>query len=398
MNTSAISLKLRLFAICAVLLSVRVAFAQPSSPAIALWEGSGSIGADDPFAGGDDKSDKKKDPAADMYKTGYKAILNEEWEAARSKFSEMIKKYPKSEYVDDAEYWSAYALEHIDRSKARAAYERFLNSYPNSNYYDDAVAELDKLGASFSVMATGDAPVVVSGNGHGYSYSYAPTARAAKAQMRKMELDMARLQRMHPPAAAGFSSNVTVLSPRMPLLARAPGRWITEENIDPKTRLKMDALSALGETKEDSLSFKTLRDVATDVSQPVILRRTAMEVLSGFRQFEVLPIFVEVAKKDTSEEIQSMAIEYMGELSHNKNRSVEVLSDLFSAIPKHRTAQLQTVLGSIAEVGNDKAVDFLAEVARSNDDYDLRSDAVYYLGNIGGDRARAALYEILKGK
>jgi HEAT repeat protein len=112
----------------------------------------------------------------------------------------------------------------------------------------------------------------------------------------------------------------------------------------------------------------------------------------------VLPVFVEIAKKDTNEEIQNLAIDYMGQLSKNKNKSIESLTELYDAIPSSRTSQRQIVLASIAEIGNEKAVDFLAKVARTSDDYDLRSDAVYYLGNIGGDGARAALYEILKGK
>ena len=49
-------------------------------------------------------------------------------------------------------------------------------------------------------------------------------------------------------------------------------------------------------------------------------------------------------------------------------------------------------------MGNDKAVDFLKNVAMSDEDFDLRRDAVYYLGNIGGEKARSALYEILKSK
>jgi HEAT repeat protein len=43
-------------------------------------------------------------------------------------------------------------------------------------------------------------------------------------------------------------------------------------------------------------------------------------------------------------------------------------------------------------------VDFLTTIALRHDDYELRRDAVYYLGNIGGEKARAALYEILRGK
>jgi HEAT repeat protein len=47
-------------------------------------------------------------------------------------------------------------------------------------------------------------------------------------------------------------------------------------------------------------------------------------------------------------------------------------------------------------MGTDRAVDFLAQVARDSSEDELRRDAVIYLGTIGGPKARNALYEILR--
>lgn len=337
-----------------------------------------------------ESSDKKSDPAYKMYKEAYNLILDEQWDDARKKLAEVVKQYPKSDYVDDAEYWSAVALKHIDRKKAKAAYEKFLAAYPKSNYYDDALADLANLGSTYTVTTSGNDAVVAEGDAHSYSYGIATSGRLADRQMRLAQQKMNRQLRF-------LTSAGTPRAPRA--LQLLPGTTMySDETIDRETRLKMDALNAIGETKEDSLSYKTLRDVAVDRTQPRALRETAMSSLSNFHQLDVLPVFLEIAKKDTSEEIQNLAIDYMGQLSHNKNRSFETLMDLFYAIPKYRKEQMQTVLGSIAEIGNDRAIDFLAKVAKTHEDYDLRSDAVYYLGNIGGDKARAALYEILKGK
>ena len=334
----------------------------------------------------------QKDPAYKMYKSGYDLILDEKWKEARKKFADLIAKYPKSDYVDDAEYWSAYALKHIDAKKALDAYNKFISKYPKSHYYDDAVADLSQLkdeeGYIFSgnggtnihvkegqrAFVTPEGMVVGKANGKLFGYSFDRNMRRMQRQLRA----------------------VTVATPRA-----VPQPWgisSSDEKLDPETKLKMDALYAIGETKEDSTSYKALRDVALDRSQPRQLREAAMDALSDFRKFDVLPVFAEVAKTDTSEYMQNTAIEFVGRHSKDKNRSVETLMDLFSAVPKYREEQLGTVLYSIAEIGNDKAVDFLATVARTHENYNLRSDAVYYLGNIGGDKARAALYEILKEK
>lgn len=56
------------------------------------------------------------------------------------------------------------------------------------------------------------------------------------------------------------------------------------------------------------------------------------------------------------------------------------------------------ILNAIGEIGNDKAVDMLTRIARTKGEYGLRSEAVFFLGNIGSERARSALYEILKGR
>ena len=168
--------------------------------------------------------------------------------------------------------------------------------------------------------------------------------------------------------------------------------------IDPAIQVKMEALYALGDTEEDSLSFTTLRDVAVDPKQPRQLRKAAMDALADFKKHDVLSVYLDVAKNDTSEYIQDIAIDYVGQLGSDKDKSVTALIGLFSAIPNYRLEKQQAVLWSIGEIGNRRAVNFLSKIARTHENYALRSDAIYYLGNVGGDDARRALYEILKGK
>lgn len=347
------------------------------------------------LAGGD--KDHPNDPGYKTYKEGYNLILDEEWKSARKKFSELIGKYPKSDYVDDAAYWSAYAEKNIDRKKAIAEYKTFISKYPKSAYFDDAVADLSQLSGKHSITLpyiynySNDSNAVSSGSGSGKGYSYSWSTNM-DAAMRRLQRQMA-----HVPHAIHIP-NVHI--PAMPNVAIAPRVYRfygeNDEKLDDNTRLKMDALSALGDTREDSTSFRTLRDVAVDTKQPRELRMTALDALSNFKKFDVLPVFIEVAKNDTDSEIQNSAIDVISNLSGQKNRSVDALIDLFNTLPKSRKDQRETIFYTIADIGNDKAVDFLAQVAKSSDNYELRSQAIYYLGNIGGEKARAALYDILR--
>ena len=333
--------------------------------------------------------EQQGDPAYSMYKEGYNLILEERWNDARETFNQLITKYPKSEYIDEAKYWTSYALSYTDKKKAIENYKKFIKEYPSSTYYDDAIADLNKLDGNIVVSTSSGGSVAIStAHGKGYSYTTAPSVRQANRALRATLQKLPRLTTT--PRPARYPHPMVF----MPSMSSGGDR----DDLDPETRIKMDALTALGDMKEDSLSFKTLRDVALDRKQLRQLRETAMDALSDFHKFDALPVFVEIAKQDTSEEMQTMAIDYIGQLSNNKNRSVETLSDLFYAIPPYRYEQRMTVLNAVAEIGNDKAVDLLAKIARTNDNYDVRSEAVYYLGNIGSDKARAALYDILRGK
>jgi len=327
--------------------------------------------------------DDKDDPGYTTYKAGYNLILDEAWKDARKKFADVISKYPKSEYIDDAQYWSAYALMHLDTKKAIEAYNKFIKDYPGSSYCDDAIADLGQLKAPF-VIATASGPegtrvhvapigTITVGKTPKHSYSY-----GLSSGMRRMSRTLRRELR--------WLGNGT---PRPP---QASGK------LDPETQLKMEALYAIGNTREDEKSFQTLRDVAIDLKQPSPLREAAIDALSDFKKFDILPVYIEIARKDTGAEMQTFAIEYIAEYGKDKNKTVDVLVDLFNSLPKRRSEQSEMIFYAIAEVGNDKAVDFLTRVALTHDDYTLRTNAVYYLGSIGGDKARGALYEILKGK
>jgi tetratricopeptide (TPR) repeat protein len=323
--------------------------------------------------------DDRSDAGYALYKEGYALVLEEKYDAARKKFEELIAKYPASSYADDARYWTAYSLRSSDREKAIEDYGKFIREHPRSTYFDDAVADLNALQAGMPEIPEGAIAPLPPG------LPRRPTAVAIGPNtgnlLRQLKREMRHMSR----------TGVARSSP-------APfARWGEEEKLDEGTRLKMDALYALGETKEDDRSFSTLRDVALDMRQVHPLREAAMDALSGFTRHDALSVFVEIARKDTSADLQGFAVDYIGEHGTDKNQRVTVLEDLFRTLPKSRAGQRRTIVYTIADVGNDRAVDFLKRVALADGDYDLRRDAVYYLGSIGGENARAALYEILKG-
>jgi hypothetical protein len=372
----------------------------------------------------DAEMDMQDDPAYSKYKEGYNAILDEEWRDAVKKLTIVLEAYPKSDYRDDAAYWRAYALMHFDRKQAMDAYNKFVKEYKQSSYYDDAVADLEQLNSGVTVVpsAHGATTVYVGPDSYAYGFSTdstddedgeTPAAIGRTSSESRLTAHQLRsLNRELQAVGKSFPRIVTMPAlPRAPRAPRAPNAptvaitghpystsfWGKEEKLDPDTQLKLDALYALGDGKEDEKSFESLKRIALDRKQPREMRIAALDIVSNYRKFDVMPLYTEIAKTDTAEEIQAYVIDYISSNSKDKNKSVQTLIDLFNSTPKGRIEQRRQIFFAIADVGNDKAIDFLGNVARTGDSYELRREAVFYLGTMGTEKARGVLLEIMEG-
>lgn len=328
---------------------------------------------------GEEVSDRQDDPGQGLYKEGYDAILAEQWADARKSFSKLISKYPNSFYVRDAQYWSAYAQSHLDKKKALSEYQSFINTNAGGRYYSDAIADMANLQAEL----------------------------ALNLSQTNLDSILRRLNVPSPAPApnAGVSFNPQTFSramarfgKRMALFGKRFSGVGNAEEEDPTLRLKLQALSAIGEGEEDDQSYATLKDIAEDRQQPHQLRMESLEQLSNYEHHPVLPVYMEIIKNDTSEEMRTCAIENIAESIKDKDSSASTLQDLYMAAPASNTDLKGTILYYIADVGNDNAVAFLTHVAKTDSEYEMREDAIYYLGSIGGTNARKALYDILKTK
>jgi tetratricopeptide (TPR) repeat protein len=330
------------------------------------------------------QTDNEQDPAYPLYKEGYSLILKDRWTDALRKFQELRAKYPKSEYTDDAAYWAAYAQKRLDRKKGIEAYEKFLAEFSDSKYVDDAIADMRD---DIVIVAPEGRNLQVKVSPGAYAYSYGTTMRAGERALREAERAMRHAQ-----------YKMRRMDVRLGKLLPSPVINRRDADLDPQTRIRMDALQALAESENDRDAYLALKDVALDRSQPTALRVTAVEALPRFQRFDPLGTLLDVARSDTSEDVQLTAIYAIADLNAEKNKAADALIALFRSLPKQNEKHLETTLYAIAEIGNDRAVDFLATVATTHENLSLRSDAVYYLGTIGSEKSRAALLKILKGK
>jgi tetratricopeptide (TPR) repeat protein len=430
----------------------------------------------------------QSDPAYAKYKEGYSLILDERWDQARRIFSDLISQYPKSRYIEDAQYWSAFALTHSDRQKALDAYRLFIRRYPSSGYIDDAIADFTRLRVEYNLSPPDtDVPLPP------------PTHRGEQIMinLKALERELQQIEiRMHRQASQMAAHHFAV--PPAPTPPRKGEALVKAEKLPELARQKKDSLRVIvkelrKEAKvaalkgmvmddriatevrayvvrdladaariDDRSTFQILKEVALNDRQPKEIRAAAISCLPKFSTLNPLPVLSLVVTQDPDEvtqhvalgtileseqgrspnsliqlfeevpqhrteqrhmllqaiaegdgakgtdflvkvvrtnkdpEIKTAAVMYLSESGRDKARSVEALIRLFESIGPEQQEQRHTILYGIANVGNDRAVEFLGRTALSNRDEDLRSEAVYYLTNIGGEKARALLRQALE--
>lgn len=516
---------------------------------------------------------EQDDSAYAAYKLAYKLVVQEKWGEAQKKLQEVMKKYPKSKYVDDAMYWYAYSLKSSDKRKAIDAYKEFLEQYRSSNYFEDAIADLARLENRdaerlaetyarahetynrtrelYAVPREAAVPyVVMEPFEPGRSRELARTMRddpelrmrieALQALMRSKDektfallkqtaLDTSQAIELRQAAISGLrqypEKNVfdlytqllriesdkriqvvaiyqlevvqkdsadrkraftllkqlatdreretetrraaldalrhlddpNVLATLTEIARNDPDRKIQEfafytiakakkgsedkrfsilkdilldrernrevryaalrsiqeikgaeaqdlflklAKDDPDSHVQEMALWFYVEAMKDEPEkrFQTLRDLMFDRSRSAEFRVALLNNITSLETNEAFDLLVQVAKSDVDERIRTSAVYRLGHLGKKRERAFETLAEIFEATPKGEKETLRNTLYAIASIGNDKAIDFLSKVAKKHEDYEMRRVAVSLLGNIGGEKARTALYDILKGK
>ena len=92
----------------------------------------------------------KTDPAT-LYRTAYQALRDGHVEAAESQFGEFLRRFPKHDYADNAQYWigECYYGKH-DFERASAEFRVVVSRYPTGNKAPDALLKL-----GYSLLAMG---------------------------------------------------------------------------------------------------------------------------------------------------------------------------------------------------------------------------------------------------
>ena len=346
-------------------LAVLEAFPAALAP-LALWEEGPGLWEMPPsfdeleesFSTGD-----QDDPGYQAYKAGYNMVLEEKWTDARKAFGDLVTKYPKSKYVDDAAYWIAYSWRFNEKSKAVEAYKKFLKDYKDSNYYDDAVADLTRL----------ETPSVVAGTPSPRSTPTPETERLAR--------DVARLARgtesLAPPGAHAI----------------APGMHSRED--DPELKMRVEALQALVRSNKDGSTFTLLKEIALDETQPRQMRESAFYMLREFKDQDVASVYLQVIRGDSEAKVKQNALYWMGQSGRDGGEKVFTLLKEIAQDTKQDREIRESAIYSLRQVNRSDVANVLIQIARTDPDRKIRQTALYWIGQSARSDKEAA-FQILK--
>jgi HEAT repeat protein len=222
-------------------------------------------------------------------------------------------------------------------------------------------------------------------------------ARVQEARAQKVAAEMLRKLLRDQTQAAEVRESALYGLQQMKMADSAPLLLEVAEN-DPDERVRRAAVQSIGALPGESpaVTSRTLEGIALDAAQPRPVRQSALARLLALNPENAQTFFAKVAASDPDEEIQYSAIMMLGQAARGENTSLGTLTRLYNQVPPERLRSLDVILYSVASIGSDPAVDFLVKVATESPSDELRLRAVSYLGNIGGEKARAGLYSILK--
>jgi HEAT repeat protein len=169
---------------------------------------------------------------------------------------------------------------------------------------------------------------------------------------------------------------------------------------EPDKKLRQTALYALGRNRGDLEGeiVALIKEVALRSAEDREIRIAALFALSERKTGVPTDFFVDLVAKEKDEEIRKVVVQVLSRSIKDKTAAFNTLSGIYGNATGSDRKVKEAALYGIAELGNAQAVSFLKNVATTEQDQDLRRTAVYFLGSIGGEDAKAVLIEILKKK
>jgi len=325
--------------------------------------------------------------SAQAYRRGYDLILDEDWKGAVAAFDDLVAKYPGSDWVDDAAFWSCYARRQAGTPppEAFACYEKLLARHPKSEWSDDARRAMVRLAKEIDRPEYREKVRDFGQDEDGDRLLAVLVALGEIGDERSVEVILERLD-----ATEDEHLRVRIIDVLEDLESpRVHAKLEETIRTDPSPRVRIAAVDALSESSVDAVAL--LQEIVKDPGQPSAVRREALDELNDHEPPGLVSFLKEVAL-DSDESLALEAIDELGDVESEE--AVRALAEILKRTPD--VGRRIEVLGTLEDFEIDLAVEALLEVARKDPDPRMRRAATESLGDMETPAAREALIRLLQ--
>lgn len=337
--------------------------------------------------------------SAATYRRAEKLILDEQWRDAHDAMVKFIEQYPKSSYVDDAEYWKCYAQEKLAEKavpvleEAFQAYEIFVNKYPDSKWIDDAQSNMIRLGLYLADLGNENYVLKVQ-------------------QLQKAQNDEIALAALY---ALRNADEKTVLPPLIELYTRTENtkirqailnmliKYKSEEatkyfleiaRVEQNTELLSLALSSISR-REPGKYFDVLEEIFWKEDSLKVLKNY-ISTLARADSAKRDPLFVKIITSHKNPDVRVYTFSAISSKNIRKNPAfIPAIEAILFGDFEENTQDL--ALSRLLGMDEQASILLVIKVAKTHKNMDFRKDTINFLGKSKDPRAVKALLEIIKG-
>jgi HEAT repeat protein len=283
------------------------------------------------------QSANSSDAAQKLLREGRELVGERKWDAARAKFDNLIRAYPRDKNLDAALYWLAFCLKQQGSPReADQTLERLIKEFPRSEWIDDARALQIEL---------------------------AETSRVPETVERVLELHKKDIE-----------------------------EWRKRrERDDPDESLRLIALQSLFQADPERAMSVAVGFLGQDSKASPTIQEAALGLIARHGGKKAWPALLETARNQSiAESLREQAIYWIAQ--QNREQAAEALVQLYDG---EKTAELkERLLYWLAQSDNGRAKAKIVEVARGDNSSELRERAIYWVAQRGGEQSFSALNEL----
>ena len=284
------------------------------------------------------------DEARDIFIAGQRSYDEGRFTDAESRFREVIRRFPKNQIADRADYYLIRTLAQTGKkTEALSLIDTFAKQYPKSSWQND-VLEL-------RIQLTNQVP---------------QTAERI----------------LLPPRPAPVYVGVLGPAPAPPVPPAPPtpivGPFGPLQSSDPEISLQQEIMRAIFQSNGDRAIQIATERLQVNPGDPVVL--SSMNMIASSRSPQAMPMLISIAKTSTNQRARRDAIFWLGQSRTDKDAVVDTLVGLLPSLSEEDS---ESVTYSLSQIRTDKSMNALATIARDKGKNDkVRNSAVHWIGQM----------------